>query len=269
MAQQHTTATTEDPFEKYANSIEIEGLDDDSQGPTEVPADDSGPTDIPPVETDEAPEAEAEVPAEGEAPPAPEAQAAPMEPAPEVKAPEPSNAELERLKAQNEAHQRQLEQYRQEQDRAQLDRFEAETRTFYENQGVPVEAAQQFARQLRQANEQSVHTQRAQEIAVQNERGRFNAALHFAGKYGVDAQTLYKYDTPEAMEEKAKDLQRIANLEREVAEIKKTKVPAGQTFDNGRSAGVPRDDQAFWEERYAAGDRSERAVAAGRRAAGM
>jgi hypothetical protein len=269
MANQQLVQTGDPAFDKFANELEIEdetppGVDaqvagDDVEVPeTPEPSDGETPPEPATPETgDETPQPSAA--ADDGPPPPSESAAAPVTPDPE------REAERERL---HQAEQ-QVEQFRQQQERQRQDEWERETVAAYENQGVPPETARQIARQQRSLYEQSQLAQRQVEIARMNEQGRFNAALHYGTQYGVDPKVLYSYESPKAMEEKAKDLHRIANLEAEVNKIKTAQVPPGQKFDNGRSTPAPRDDFDSNLERYNMGARDEKAEAAAKKATGL
>jgi hypothetical protein len=250
-------ATGDKEFDDFANAMEIDDLTDPAEGQEE-------PAEQPVVEEviDEP---------DGVTPPVEQAPSATVE---EPTAPPPSAAappdELARVREQNDAYRKQVEEFQRQQEVAQLDAWEQQVKqSFLSTYGLTDDQAGLLAKQQRQAAEQVYQAQKAQELAVQNERGRYNAALHYAKQYGVEASTLLGLNTPEDMEREAKHMKEVNDLRKEIDGMKKASVPAGQKFDNGRSTPAPRDDEDYWLDQYLAGNTSDRAVAAGKKAAGL
>jgi len=210
-------------------------------------------------------DAQIEVPAEPQAAP-------PAEPAvqqPVAAAPDP---QLEAMAAQNAALQQQVNQWTQWQQQQQMERQILEeanaTRQQLESQGYSDDqvehlVTQQQAFQRREAELQS-NLQRTQ----LHEQGRYRAAMYYGKQHGVDAEQLLPYNTPQEMESRAREIGRIAQLEAKLSKYEKAQIPP-QNFDSGTSQVAAASNEETWLERYNAGDRSEQAAAAARRAAGL
>lgn len=157
---------------------------------------------------------------------------APVEPAPAV----PNETEV--LRQQNAAYQQQLQQAAIEQQRQLLEQEVATQASQLEAQGVDPETASQIANQQRQIREQALGAQ--YQLASQQAymQGKMNAALHYAGKHSVSAQDLMQYETPQAMEAAAMGQVRVNELEKQVADLRKSGVPA-QVMDSNQAAAVP------------------------------
>ena len=98
-----------------------------------------------------------------------------------------------------------------------------------------------------------------------------NAAAHFATKYELqltDLNLLKQAETPEIMEQLAKEIQGRRKMESRLAEFEKSQVPA-QQFDNSQGAPEVASSDGNWLDRYNAGDRSPNAVAAAKRVMGI
>ena len=187
-------------------------------------------------------------------------------------APQIRDPQLDVLSQQNSALQQQINQWTQWQQQQQMERQILEeanaSRQQLENQGysedqIETMVSQQQAFQRREAELQA-NLQRTQ----LHEQGRYRAAMFYAKQNGVDAESLLSYNTPQEMESRAKEMSRIAQLEAKLAKYEKAQVPA-QTFDSGTSQVSAASNEETWLERYNAGDRSEQAAAAARRAAGL
>ena len=212
-----------------------------------------------------------------EAPPqapalAPEA-AAPVDLPPATPAPPPvADPQLGILSQQNSALQQQINQWTQWQQQQQFERQileegnasrqQLETQGYSEDQ-IETMVTQQQAFQRREAELQA-NLQRTQ----LHEQGRYRAAVYYGKQHGIDAESLLSYNTPQEMESRAKEMSRISQLEAKLAKYEKAQVPA-QTFDSGTSQVSAASNEDTWLERYNAGDRSEQAAAAARRAAGL
>ena len=198
---------------------------------------------------------------------------APVAPPADTPAPPPiRDPQLDVLSQQNSALQQQVNQWNQWQQQQQLERQIIEeanaSRQQLENQGyseeqVEMMVSQQQAFQRREAELQA-NLQRTQ----LHEQGRYRAAVYYGKQHGIDAESLLSYNTPQEMESRAKEISRIAQLEAKLAKYEKAQVPA-QTFDSGTSQVSAASNEDTWLERYNAGDRSEQAAAAARRAAGL
>ena len=117
-----------------------------------------------------------------------------------------------------------------------------------------------------------VNQRNAQEEQVrltQHMQGKRNAAVSFAKKYNLtfdDLAQLENYEDPQSMEAAAKSIQHNRDRDAELTKLKAERVPS-QNFDDSQSSPAASTDEDRWLERYNQGDRSERANAAGRRAA--
>ena len=227
----------------------------------------------------EAPVADApEVETTGEeAPPAPAPEATPTEQtAVEEQTPAEQpvaevNPEIDQLQRRLQSVEEQNQQYLQNQQQAQFQQQANQIRQQYEAQGYLPDQAQQLAQNwLTQTSSNYQQSQQHQQ-QIQYLQGQANAAEHFATKYDLkmsDLATLKQFDNPQAMEQAAKELQRVRGLEEENARLKAERVPS-QTFDNSQSTPAASNDEDRLLERYNQGDRSHQAQAAARRAAGL
>ena len=194
-------------------------------------------------------------------------------PAPVIPPAQPvHDPQLDILSQQNNALQQQVNQWTQWQQQQQMERQILEeanaSRQQLESQGysedqIDTMVTQQQAFQRREAELQA-NLQRTQ----LHEQGRYRAAMFYAKQNEVDAESLLSYNTPQEMESRAKEMSRISQLEAKLAKYEKAQVPA-QTFDSGTSQVSAASNEDTWLERYNAGDRSEQAAAAARRAAGL
>lgn len=136
------------------------------------------------------------------------------------------------------------------------------------NEGASLEEAN---RDTQQRLDSYYNTLREQQNGQNREaflQGQFKAALHFGRQYGINPEDLIQHSTPQAMELAAKNAKELNDLKNQVKKLTQDKVPS-QTFDNGVSSGPSQRDDDYWMDRYSNNDRSEKAVAAGRRAAGL
>lgn len=256
--QRHTAVEevqTGDPsFDAFANAVEIE---DDTDPSVDDAVDEGEPEAI-----DEA-ASSSEQPPSAEAEPVPPAASAPTPETPTPATPDPEmRRRLTLLEQQNR-------EYQETAQRQQLDQWEQEAVATYQNQGFTAEQARLAAQQNRRQYEAQAQLRRQHEIALENERGRYNAALHYGKQFGVDPASLISFSSPQEMEREARHMKEVNDLRSEVTKLKQAKVPAGQTFDNGRSTAAPSDSDEAWMQRYIDGDHSPKAVAAGRKAAGF
>jgi membrane-associated HD superfamily phosphohydrolase len=215
---------------------------------SEVPADP-----VPPVET---PPAEPVVPAEPVAEQPTETPATPSQPS--------SPEDIQRL-------QQQAAEYEQVRQRAALQQQEQQLRQRLIDQGASEENAQLQARQYVQGMSAQQDLMRKAEEYGQHLLAVQAAAEQFASKYNLqvaDLATLRQADTPEVMENMAKEIVERRNLESELERLRKAQVPA-QQFDNSQGAPEVASSDENWVDRYNAGDRSPNAVAAAKRLLGM
>ena len=212
----------------------------------------------------------------GEAPTTPVADApvaeAPVAEAPVDKAPspEPDATKQAIFQAQRERDLA-LEQARRLQAEAQKAQTQAqaiEYRDSLVNEGYSLEEANRDTQQRIDAYNRTLQEQQKGQNREAFLQGQFRAALHFGRQYGINPEDLIQYSTPQAMELAAKNAKELNDLKNQVKKLTQDKVPS-QTFDNGVSSGPSQRDDDYWMDRYSNNDRSERAVAAGRRAAGL
>ena len=192
-----------------------------------------------------------------EAPPAPEA--TPEIPqateTPELAAVPPPNAipSQEQFLQQELTRERQARQYlEQQQQQLQVAQDTMAYRQQLEQQGIPLEQVEYLSQQRQQYKSQEMNYQRAMQNQRDHYEGKMKAALHYAQKHpGVDPMALLQHDTPQAMEVAAQQASQIAGLKKEIAAMKRSSVPAGQTFDNNQSAGGDmRNDQNWFDQVY-------------------
>lgn len=142
------------------------------------------------------------------------------------------------LSQQLSEQQRRNAELTQQIQRQQLAQAEAAYRQQLETQGLDAHTAATLAAQQRQTAEQYIQLQTYAAQHVQNEQGRYRAALQYSRQYGVNADDLIGYDSPQAMERAAQQAQRVARLEQELAKLKQGKVPAQRLQEQG-AAPVP------------------------------
>jgi hypothetical protein len=208
-----------------------------------------------------------------DAPPPPPAAQEPVTAPPETPAPLPErDPQLDVLAQQNNALQQQLSQWNQWQQQQQMERQILEeanaARQQLEQQGYPEDQIEVIVSQQQSFQRREAELQAQLQKTQLHEQGRYRAAMHYAKQHGVDADTLLPYNTPQEMESRAREMSRISQLEAKLAKYEKAQVPA-QNFDSGTSAVSAASSEETWLERYNAGDRSEQAAAAARRAAGL
>jgi len=197
-------------------------------------------------------------------------QAAPA-PAPEPQAPL-RDPQLDVLSQQNNTLQQQVNQWTQWQQQQQMERQILEeanaTRQQLETQGYSDEQVEQLVTQQQSFQRREAELQSNLQRTQLHEQGRYRAAMHYAKQHGVDAESLLSYNSPQEMESRAQEIGRIAQLEAKLAKYEKSQVPP-QSFDSGTSAVSAASSDEALLDRYNAGDRSEQAAAAARRAAGL
>jgi len=209
-----------------------------------------------------------EVPAEPAAPVEPAAPEQPVaEQPPETPAvqPQPTSPEdVQRL-------QQQSAEYEQVRQRAALQQQEQQLKQRLVDQGASEENAQAQARQYVQSMSAQQDLMKKADQYGQHLLAVQAAAEQFAAKYNLnvsDLVTLRQADTPEVMENMAKEIVERRTLEDELQKLRKAQVPA-QQYDNSQGAPEVASSDANWVDRYNAGDRSPNAVAAAKRLLGM
>ena len=176
------------------------------------------------------------------------------------------------LAQQNSALQQQVNQWGQWQAQQRMERQILEeanaARQQLEQQGYPDDQVEMIVSQQQAFQRREAELQANLQKTQLHEQGRYRAAMHYAKQHGVDADLLLSYNTPQEMDSRAREMSRISQLEAKLAKYEKAQVPA-QNFDSGTSAVSATSSEETWLERYNAGDRSEQAAAAARRAAGL
>jgi len=172
------------------------------------------------------------------------------------------------LRQQLEQAQTRLQEFERQQAQVSLETEVGQYQNQLEEQGLMPEQARPVAQQYRQFRQREMQLQQMAQTQQQNALGKFYAALHFSQLHGADPRELMQYDTPQAMEAAAKTQSELKTLKAEVQKLKQGRVPAS-TLETGQVAPVSARTESGWLDAYNNGDRSERAQAAGRRAAGL
>lgn len=209
------------------------------------------------AELDKAEEGEPPAPPVAEAPPP--GPVVPTPPVPPVQPRQPSAEDVLRQRLQQLEAER-WESQRKEQE-AQLEQQIQVQRRQWEEQGMQPEHAQMMAQRELDFRRRESEIARQAETYVLNLQGKQNAAQYFGRQYRIPAEQLLIYNTPEQMEAAARQMSQMAVQQREIAQLKKQRVPV-QTFEAGTPSGriaATRDDLL---DRYLAGDRSPEVVAA-------
>ena len=195
-----------------------------------------------------------------------------QEPAAAPPPPPGPDPQLAVLAQQNSALQQQVNQWGQWQAQQRMERQILEeanaARQQLEQQGYPDDQIEMIVSQQQSFQRREAELQANLQKTQLHEQGRYRAAMHYAKQHGVDADLLLSYNTPQEMDSRAREMSRISQLEAKLAKYEKAQVPA-QNFDSGTSAVSATSSEGTWLERYNAGDRSEQAAAAARRAAGL
>jgi len=195
-----------------------------------------------------------------------------QEPAAAPPPPPGPDPQLAVLAQQNGALQQQVNQWGQWQAQQRMERQILEeanaARQQLEQQGYPDDQIEMIVSQQQAFQRREAELQANLQKTQLHEQGRYRAAMHYAKQHGVDADLLLSYNTPQEMDSRAREMSRISQLEAKLAKYEKAQVPA-QNFDSGTSAVSATSSEGTWLERYNAGDRSEQAAAAARRAAGL
>ena len=138
----------------------------------------------------------------------------------------------------------------------------------YEQQGYDTEVATLLTQQW-EANAMQMH--QMQNAALHRENlmaGMMTEALSLSKEFNVDPQELLKYTDPAQMRAAAVSQSKYSKLEEENKKLKEQLAPA-QKFDDNTASPTSEDSQEYWMDRYIQGDNSPKAIAAGRRAAGL
>ena len=101
-----------------------------------------------------------------------------------------------------------------------------------------------------------------------SDRERYQAVLRAAREHGLGIDDLEELESAESageVERRARGMAERRNLHRRVETLERELAPV-QQFDSNRASAPSSGSDAMWIDRYMAGDRSARAVAAARRA---
>ena len=121
--------------------------------------------------------------------------------------------------------------------------------------------------------ERSERTEEAEEPASEDapfgsDRERYQAVVRAAREHGLgfdDLEELQREESREAVERRAQGMAERRTLHRRVEALERQLAPV-QQFDSNRPAAASSGTDETWIDRYMAGDRTARAVAAARRA---
>ena len=121
--------------------------------------------------------------------------------------------------------------------------------------------------------ERSERTEEAEEPASEDapfgsDRERYQAVVRAAREHGLgidDLEELQREESREAVERRAQTMAERRTLHRRVEALERQLAPV-QQFDSNRPAAASSGTDETWIDRYMAGDRTARAVAAARRA---
>ena len=221
---------------------------------------------LPPTDVQDIPATDPGVAPSAEAAPAPVDGVAPApEPTPEPQAPSgPSPTELQQL-------QRQAAEYEQIRLKASLQQEGTKYQRQLEEQGYMPEQAQKASQQYMQSRQAQVNLMKKAEEYGQHLTGKTAAAEHFAQKYNLalaDLPMLRQAETPEVMEELAKNVSKRRKDDTELAQLRQARVPP-QQFDTSQGEPQVAANDSSWLDRYNGGDRSPSALAAAKKAAGF
>ena len=104
--------------------------------------------------------------------------------------------------------------------------------------------------------------------AFGSDRERYQAVVRVAREHGLgidDLEELERAESPEEVERRARGMAEQRTLNRRVEALERQLAPV-QQFDSNRPSAPSSGSDEAWIDRYMAGDRSARAVAAARRA---
>ena len=138
----------------------------------------------------------------------------------------------------------------------------------YEQQGYDPETASVLTQQWEQGVAQAQRIQFQAHSREQLMASMMTNALRLQKETGADPLELLKYTDPIQMENAARGQAKLNKLEDENKRLKEQLAPA-QKFDDNTTSPTSEDSDEYWQERYIQGDNSPKALAAGRRAAGL
>ena len=101
-----------------------------------------------------------------------------------------------------------------------------------------------------------------------SDRERYQAVVRAAREHGLgldDLEELERAESAEEVERRARGMAERRTLDRRVEALERQLAPV-QQFDSNRASAPSSGSDEAWIDRYMAGDRSARAVAAARRA---
>lgn len=118
------------------------------------------------------------------------------------------------------------------------------------------------------AGEEETEEQASGGVTFTSDRERYEAIIRAARKHGLgidDLEELERSESAEDVERRAQGMAERRMLHRRVEALEKRLAPV-QQFDSNRPSAPSSGSDEAWIDRYMAGDRSARAVAAARRA---
>ena len=143
-----------------------------------------------------------------------------------------------------------------------------QVRQQYEQQGHDPETANMLSQQwennalqLQQAHWQAQSRENLMASMMTN-------ALRLQKEFGADPLELLRYTDPVQMRAVAAQNAEVNKIKAENKKLKEQLAPA-QKFDDNTVSATSEDSQEYWMDRYIQGDNSPKAIAAGRRAAGL
>lgn len=167
--------------------------------------------------------------------------------------------------------QRQAAEYEELRQKAAIQQGAQNYRNQLEMQGYSSEQAETTTNQYVQSQQAQQDLMKRADEYGNHLIGKQAAAEHFAQKYNLqmnDLTRLRQSETPEDMEQVAKNLADDRKVRDELTQLRAAQVPA-QQFDNSQGSPEVAASEGSWLDRYNSGDRSANAVAAARRAAGL
>ena len=118
------------------------------------------------------------------------------------------------------------------------------------------------------AGEEESEVQASEDAPFASDRERYQAVINTARKHGLgidDLEELERSESVEDVERRAQGMAERRTLHRRVEALEKRLAPV-QQFDSNRPSAPSSGSDEAWIDRYMAGDRSARAVAAAQRA---
>ena len=118
------------------------------------------------------------------------------------------------------------------------------------------------------AGEEETEEQASEGAPFASDRERYQAVINAARKHGLgldDLEELERSESAEDVERRAQGMAERRTLHQRVEALEKRLAPV-QQFDSNRPSAPSAGSDEAWIDRYMAGDRSARAVAAARRA---